>query len=295
MRTLITGSLAYDTITVFPDKFAKHILPDHIHSLSISMLVEKPRNEFGGTAGNIAFSMQLLGGQSRVWATAGSDFERYQNWLSSQKIETSGIRILENEFTAHAYIITDLDHNQITAFHGGAMFRAEEHPIIESKSIDRIVISANAKDAMLAHTRFAQEKGISFWFDPGQAMSTFSSEELQEAAFGAELLILNEYEWAMFCEKTGIASTEEALKEVQRLIITHGSEGAELFSEEESFKIPAAKATKVVDPTGCGDAFRGGMLAALQQGKNWKEAMGMGAEIAARCVEVAGSQNHSTE
>ena len=293
MTTLLTGSLAFDTLAEYDDTFSRQILAKNIETLSVSFPIKTLKKAFGGTAGNIAYSMKLLGSDPLIWATAGNDFEPYHQWLSQKNISTKGIQIISDEFTAQAFIITDTTGNQIASFYGGAMFLSHLHPLQKNTEISRIVVSPNGKDSMIQHVEFAKKQNIPFWFDPGQSIPVFSGTELINLATNSELLICNEYEWKMFSQKTDIKNTKDLFPFVQNIIITYGEKGSVYHSPSQQFTLDAIPVTKVVDPTGCGDAFRAGLLVALASGKTWKEGMQQGAKIAAKCVTKSGAQNHT--
>lgn len=294
MSILVTGSLAYDHIMVFRDHFKNHILPEKTHILSVTFTTDNLRKEFGGTAGNIAYNLALLGEKPQLFATAGKDFSSYAKWLRKNKISTNGIRIIPSEFTAQAFITTDLSDNQITAFHGGAMLHAHKYGMKTLKKKPQIaIISPNAIGAMVAHAKFCQKKKISFIFDPGQGITSFSKDELIQSARGARILIMNDYEWELWKEKTKLGE-EPTLKLVENIIVTFGENGSRLINMHGEKHVAAYMGGKpTIDPTGCGDAYRAGLLHGLNQHFSIEESMKIGTTLASFCREKHGTQNHT--
>jgi adenosine kinase len=291
MSALICGSIAYDTIMVFNDRFKAHILPDKIHILNVSFLVPTLRREFGGCAGNIAYNLRLLGGSGLPMATAGRDFAPYAEWLSRQGVSVEHIRIIPDELTAQAYITTDLDDNQITAFHPGAMNSAHLNKITDAEGIT-IGIVAPEGPAMIEHAKQFADAGIPFIFDPGQGMTLFDGEDLQRFIRQAAWVCVNDYEWQLVQERTGLTA-RSITKQVQALIVTRGAEGSEIHTKDGTVAIPAAKAEAVVDPTGCGDAHRAGILYGLMNGLDWETTGRVASLMGAIKIERQGTQNHS--
>jgi adenosine kinase len=292
MRIFVSGSLAYDRIMDFPGRFADHILPEKIHILNVCFMVNGLTERFGGTAGNIAYNLALLDEQPLILATCGKDFGPYREWLTSLGLSLEGIRPIAEEFTAGAYITTDLADNQITGFNPGAM----KHPSLFSfdglnpHSSVAIVAPGNLED-MLTYTRFYKGKGVRYIFDPGQSIPAWGAAELKEMATGALALIVNDYELEMFQQKTGLS--ENDLKGLtDTLIVTKGEEGSDIVLADARKSIPAAKASQVLDPTGAGDAYRAGLIKGLALNLPWSAAARLGAAIASFAVEQQGTQEH---
>ncbi len=276
MTILVTGSLALDHIMVFEDHFKNHILPDKIHMLNVSFFIPSMQRCFGGTAGNIAYNLRLLGEDPLILATVGSDFAPYSKWMENRGICQDAIMTLEDELTAQAYITTDLSDNQICAFHAGAMNRAHEARLnTVKKDISIATVSPNGKQAMLDYARDLRDAGIPAMIDPGQGLPLFNGVELMDMIEGAKIYIVNDYEWSLTQEKTGL--DEGAIAErVETLVITRGEEGSWVCHGGERMLVPIAPPTEVVDPTGCGDAFRAGLIAGLERGYELETAALMG-------------------
>lgn len=293
MRTLVFGSVAYDRIMTFPGRFSDHILPDKLHILSVCFVLEDLQEKFGGTAGNIAYTMGLLGESPVVVASAGKDFEPYAAWFAKQGLTMQGIRLVPDEFTAGAYITTDKADNQITAFNPGAMKVQAGFSVDSFSPADTLAIVAPGCLADMKHysARF-KELGIPFFFDPGQNITAFSGEELAEMLTGASYLITNDYELELILNSTGL-SKESILHRVDTLITTLGEEGCVINEKGVETRIPAARAATVKDPTGAGDSFRAGLLHGLSQGMDLPTAARIGAVAAAYCVEQHGTQEHT--
>jgi adenosine kinase len=255
MSTLICGSIAYDTIMVFHDRFKNHILADKLHILNVAFLVPDMRREFGGCAGNIAYSLKMLGGEPLIMATVGDDYQRYEERLDTLAIPQTYIRKVPGTFTAQAFITTDLDDNQITAFHPGAMNESHANHVQDAQSATLGIIAPDGREGMLQHAREFDEAGVPFIFDPGQGLPMFNGEELLEFIRMAEYVTVNDYEAQMLQERTG-KSVEQLSKLVKAFVVTLGAQGATVYSGSGQLDIPCVKAEKVVDPTGCGDAFR---------------------------------------
>lgn len=291
MNILICGSLAYDTIMVFPDQFKNHILADKIHKLSVAFLVPEMRREFGGTAGNIAYNLQLLEGNPRIMATVGDDFAPYQAWLSQHQIAQDHIKTINGAFTAQAFITTDLDDNQITAFHPGAMQQAHVNEVKEAKDIQLAIIAPDGRDAMFQHAQQCFDAGIPFLFDPGQGLPMFNGEELMHFIEMADYLAVNDYESQVIQDKTGLSLPQLAAK-VKALIVTLGAEGSHIYADGQRHEIPCVKADEVVDPTGCGDAYRAGLLYGIVRGWDWKACGRLASTMGAIKIASRGGQNH---
>ena len=268
MRTLICGSLAYDTIMVFQDRFENHILPDKIHILNVSFLVPQMRREFGGCAGNIAYNLDMLGGEPMIMATVGEDFGPYAKRLEGLEIDQTHVQRVADAYTAQAFITTDLDDNQITAFHPGAMNQSHLNHVQDAAGIKLGIVAPDGRDGMLQHAREFAEAGIPFLFDPGQGMPMFNGEELLHFLDLADYVALNDYEAQLLQERTG-QSLEELARAVKALIVTLGAEGSMILAHGRRYAIPSVKPEAVVDPTGCGDAYRAGLLYGIANGFDW--------------------------
>ncbi|WP_045223729.1 carbohydrate kinase family protein [Methyloterricola oryzae] len=292
MSALICGSMAYDTIMVFHDRFKNHILPEQVHILNVSFLVPDLRREYGGCAGNIAYNLKLLGSEPLPMATVGKDFQPYAQWMSYCGINQEFIRTVEESFTAQAYITTDMDDNQITAFHPGAMSHSHLNTVPTDRGIKLGIVAPDGKDGMVAHAQQFAAAGIPFIFDPGQGMPMFNGEELLEFVELATWVTLNDYESQLMQERTGL-KPEELAKKVKALVITRGANGSLIYTDGQCLEIPAAKPKAVLDPTGCGDAYRAGLLFGLLQDMDWATTGRIASLMGAVKVETAGTQNHS--
>jgi len=291
MSALICGSMAYDTIMVFPDKFQNHILPDKVHMLNVSFFVPELRREFGGCAGNIAYNLHLLGETALPMATVGKDFGAYADWMVKTGVSQNYLKTLDGEFTGQAYITSDQDDNQITAFHPGAMGQSELNKVPTDAGISIGIVSPDGKAGMIEHAEQFLAADIPFIFDPGQGMPMFDGDELKAFIKQATWVTVNDYEAAMLEEKTGL-SPEEIAVQVAALIITKGSEGSLIYAAGKCIEIPPAKATALVDPTGCGDAYRGGLLYGLMNGLDWEVTGRIAGLMGAIKISHAGTQNH---
>jgi adenosine kinase len=292
MPIFVSGSLAYDRIMDFPGRFADHILPEKIHILNVCFMVNGLTERFGGTAGNIAYNLALLGERPVILATGGKDFGPYQEWLTELQLPLTGIRLIPEEFTAGAYITTDLADNQITGFNPGAMKHRSEFPGNDLDPATALAIIAPGNlDDMLAYSRRYKEMGLPYIFDPGQSIPAWGPVELREMATGALALIMNDYEQEMFRQKTGLREGDLAAM-AQMVITTKGEEGSELITPEEREIIPAARPRQVQDPTGAGDAYRAGLMKGLILNLPWASAAFMGATLASFAVEQPGTQEH---
>jgi len=291
MHTLICGSLAYDTIMVFQDRFKNHILPEKIHILNVAFLVPSMRREFGGTAGNIAYNLNLIDGKPLIMATVGDDFGSYSGWLESNGLSMAHVRRIDNSYTAQAFITTDLDDNQITAFHPGAMNFSHENSIADTSGVRLGIIAPDGRDGMFQHAREFQEAGIPFMFDPGQGLPMFSGEELMHFIGMADYMALNDYEAQLMQDKTG--QTLEALaKQVKALIVTLGPQGSVIHADGQRIEIPCVKADAVLDPTGCGDAYRAGLLHGIANGWDWASSGRLASVMGSIKIASRGGQNH---
>ncbi|MGB8993191.1 MAG: carbohydrate kinase family protein [Desulfobaccales bacterium] len=295
MRIFVSGSLAYDRIMDFPGRFVDHILPEKIHILNVCFMVNGLTERFGGTAGNIAYNLALLGEHPVILATAGRDFGPYREWLGRLGLPLTGIKEIPQEFTAGAYITTDLSDNQITGFNPGAMKYTSDYRFdgLESAAALAIVAPGGLED-MLIYTRFYKDRGVGYIFDPGQSIPAWDSPELREMATGALALIVNDYELEMFRQKTGL---DEAglLALTPHLITTQGEKGSVVRTDLGVDEVPAVPARQVLDPTGAGDAYRAGLLKGLALSLGWPTAARMGAVLASFSVEQQGTQEHHLE
>lgn len=291
MHTLICGSLAFDTIMVFQDQFKNHILPDKIHALSVAFYVPEMRREFGGTAGNIAYNLQLLDGKPLIMATVGEDFTPYTQWLDQHGLNKTLIKTIPNSFTAQAFITTDTDDNQITAFHPGAMTESHQNSVKDAQNISLAVIAPDGRDGMFQHARECFEAGIPFLFDPGQGLPMFNGDELLQFIEMADYLAVNDYESQIIQDKTGLSLDQLAAK-VKALIVTLGGSGSQIYAEGQRYDIPCVKAQSIVDPTGCGDAYRAGLLYGIAQGWDWLTCGRLASTMGAIKIASRGGQNH---
>jgi adenosine kinase len=284
--------MAYDTIMVFHDKFKHHILPEKVHILNVSFLVPVLRREFGGCAGNIAYNLNLLGEEPLIMAVVGHDFEPYSQWLNQKGLSSQFIQVLDSQYTGQAYITTDEDDNQITAFHPGAMSFSHLNAVpSDNNNISIGIVSPDGKDGMQLHAQQFAELGIPFIFDPGQGMPMFNGEELLKFIDQATWMTLNDYESELMQERTGL-SLEQLAEKVQALIITLGSQGSKIYTEGKVIDIPAAQANGINDPTGCGDAYRAGLLYGLMNDLDWEVTGRIASLLGAIKIEHHGTQNH---
>ena len=290
MSVLICGSLAYDTIMVFPDQFKNHILPDKVHILNVSFLVPRMRREFGGCAGNNAYNLHLLGGKPLPMATVGQDFGPYRKHFEALGIPLDCVRELPESYTPQAFITTDHDNNQITAFHPGAMMRSYENHARDVPGITLGLVGPDGREGMLQNASEFQERGVPFIFDPGQAMPLFNGEELRAFIEQADYVITNDYESNLLLERTGWSERAIASK-VKAFIVTRGSKGCDIFHAGISVNVPPAQEEAVVDPTGCGDAFRAGLIHGLENGHDWPTIGRIGNLMGALKVSHHGTQN----
>ncbi len=291
MRVLICGSMAYDNIMVFQGRFREHILPEQIHMLSVSFLVPQLRREFGGCAGNIAYNLKLLGGSPVIMATIGDDAEPYAARLDRLGITREHIRHVKDTLTAQAFITTDLDDNQITAFHPGAMNHSHENRIGAKVDARLAIVAPDGRDGMVQHVEQLAAARIPFVFDPGQGLPMFSGEDLLAMIDQATYLAVNDYEGKMVEEKTG-KSLDELARMVDALIVTKGASGSVILAKGQRHEIESVKASAVVDPTGCGDAYRGGLLYGIVNGYDWKTTGRLASLMGAIKVASRGGQNH---
>lgn len=292
MSALICGSFAYDTIMVFNDQFKNHILPEQVHILSVSFLVPELRREFGGCAGNIAYNLSLIGGKALPMGTVGNDFGPYDDWLGRCGINRTHIKLIDHSYTAQAFITTDMDDNQITAFHPGAMNFAHANCVADATGVTHGIVAPDGREGMIEHAAQFHAAAIPFIFDPGQGLPMYNGEELMTFMQQATWAAFNEYELQLMQQRTG-KSLQELSKLVDALIVTHGAKGSSIYADSTHMEIPVAKVSKVVDPTGCGDAYRAGLLYGLMNGMDWKTTGRVAALMGAIKVEQAGTQNHS--
>jgi adenosine kinase len=291
-KILVTGSIAYDTIMVFPDRFRNHLLADQLHILNVCFLTPEMRREYGGTAGNIAYNLKLLGEDALVMATVGEDIQPYLERFEELGIATRWLRRIPGQFTAQAFITTDLDDNQITAFHPGAMNSSHENSITRALGAGLAIIAPDGKEGMLRHARECAEAGVPFLFDPGQGLPMFSREEIGEFVRLADYVAVNDYEGKMLEEKTG-RSLEALAREVKALVYTLGAKGSVIVAGAERHEIPSVPAQAVVDPTGCGDAYRAGLLYGIAHGWDWPSTGKLGSVMGALKIAHRGAQNHA--
>ena len=288
---LICGSVAYDTILVFPDRFKTHILPDKLHTLNVSFLVPEMRREFGGCAANIAYGLDLLGDRGIAMATVGHDFAPYRERMVAQGLSLDHIRLVDDTFTAQAFITTDLDNNQITAFHPGAMQFAHLNKVADvGPKVALGIVAPDGRQAMMEHAEQFHAASIPFIFDPGQGMPMFGGAELKTFIRQARWVTLNDYECGMLQQRTGLTIAEVAA-EVEALIVTMGSEGSVIHTAGRTLRISAAKPKAVIDPTGCGDAYRAGLIHGLLHGLDWETIGRTASLMGAIKIESRGPQN----
>lgn len=291
MRTLICGSFAYDNIMVFGDRFRNHILPDKIHILNVSFLVPEMRREFGGCAGNIAYGLKLLGGEPVPMGTVGEDFAPYAEWMDACGIDRTHVTTVDDTFTGQAFVTTDMDDNQITAFHPGAMSFSHHNRVGDARDVAIGIVSPDGRDGMLEHARQFHEAGIPFVFDPGQGLPLFDAEELREFIRQATWLTVNDYEWQVIAERTGL-TVEGACELLEGVVVTRGGEGSTIHADGRRIDIPVVAAENTKDPTGCGDAYRAGLLYGLARGFNWEITGRIASLMGAVKIESHGTQNH---
>jgi adenosine kinase len=292
MSTLICGSFAFDTIMVFDDRFKHHILPEQVHILNVSFMVPELRREFGGCAGNIAYNLQLLGGKPLPMGTVGKDFGPYAQWMDRNGIPRTHVTEVENTYTAQAFITTDMDDNQITAFHPGAMGEAHRNLIADAQGLDLAIVSPDGRDGMIEHARDLAETCTPFVFDPGQGLPMFDGDDLLRFLDQATYLAVNDYESELMQERTGL-SMEAMAQRVEGVVVTRGAKGSTIFAGGEQTDIPAVTPERVADPTGCGDAFRAGLLYGLASGMDWETTGRIASLMGTFKVEQHGTQNHT--
>jgi adenosine kinase len=293
MSVLICGSMAYDHIMVFPDQFKNHILPDKVHMINVSFLVPDMRREFGGCAGNIAYNLNLLDDTLALpMATVGKDFDSYAYWMDKKGMNRTYISIVDDAFTGQAFITTDLDDNQITAFHPGAMNFSHNNNISDAKDIKIGILSPDGRDGMLQHAEQFVEAEIPFIFDPGQGMPMFDGDDLKKFIEQATWVTVNDYEWEMMQERTGL-SPHEISEQVEALIVTRGGEGSYIYTKDKRHEIPSVKPEAINDPTGCGDAYRAGLLYGLVNEFDWETTGRIASLMGSLKIAQHGTQNHT--
>jgi adenosine kinase len=292
LSALICGSIAYDNIMVFEGRFREHILPDQIHILNVSFLVPELRREFGGCAGNIAYNLRLLGGEPIIMATVGGDFASYRAWLLGHGVNLDHVSEVPGMLTAQAYITTDLDDNQITAFHPGAMNEAHRNTVPGNAGIRLGIVSPDGRQGMLDHAEQLHAAGIPFIFDPGQGLPMFDGEALRHFVELATWVALNDYEARLLLERTGWQEADVAAR-AKALVITRGAQGSTIWAGAERFDIPVVKPAAILDPTGCGDAYRAGLLHGISRGLPWAETGRLAALLGALKIAHRGTQNHA--
>jgi adenosine kinase len=291
MAALICGSLAYDTVMVYPGRFRDHILPEKIHLLNVSFVVPTLRRYFGGCAGNIAYNLRLLESEGHAMGTVGHDFGPYRDWMNENGMSLKFVRVMEDEYTAQAYITTDLDANQLTAFHPGAMMHSWRQEVPSDGSIGIGVCAPDGREGMIAHAEQFTRAGIPFVFDPGQAMTLFGGDELAKFVEQATWVTVNDYEATLLQERTGLATGELAAR-VEAYVVTQGAQGSMVHAGGRRIEIPAVRAAAVVDPTGCGDAYRAGLVYGLMRGIDWETTGRIASLLGAIKIATAGTQHH---
>lgn len=292
MTVLVCGSLAYDTVMVFDGRFRDHILPDRIHSLSVAFLVPALRRNFGGCAGNIGYNARLLGLDVSLLAAAGDDFTDYSAWLSRHGVDLSHVRVMPGTYTAQAYITTDLDDNQITAFHPGAMSRAHEIAVPLTPKPTIAIVAPDGRDAMVQHATDLAAAGVPFIFDPGQGLPMFDGADLNRFIDQASWLVVNDYEAGLVEQRTGLGAEQIAAR-LKAYVVTRGAQGSSVYVDGARIDIPPVTAERVVDPTGCGDAYRAGLLYGLVNHLPWETTGRIASLLGALKIAHHGTQNHS--
>lgn len=292
MRTLITGSFAYDTIMIFEDRFKNHILPDQAHILNVSFFVPEMRREFGGCAGNISYNLHLLGGDAVPMGATGEDFTPYRKHLTETGLDDGFVTGIPDTYTAQAFLITDIDNNQIIAFHPGAMSHAHRNRVSDAGEIGLGIVAPDGRDAMIEHSAQFAQAGIPFFFDPGQGLPMFNGEELDTFIDQATYVCVNDYESEMLMEKTG-RSLEQVAHRVEALIVTRGGKGSDIYTDGQQFHIDPIAVSQIKDPTGCGDAFRAGLLFGVARQWDWLSTGRLASLMGGVTIERPGTQNHT--
>jgi len=291
MSAIICGSFAYDTIMVFRDRFKNHILPDKVHILNVSFQVPEMRREFGGCAGNIAYNLKLLGGEPEPLGAVGHDFRPYAEWMDRHGIDRHRVKVIDETYTAQAFITTDMDDNQITAFHPGAMNHSHHAGMGDTNGVKLGIVAPDGREGMIAHAAEFAERNIPFIFDPGQGLILFNGDELLRFFDQARWVTVNDYEAGLLEDRTGLALSELAAR-VDALIVTRGADGSRIHSRGRVIDIPAAKPRAVKDPTGCGDAYRAGLLYGLARDLDWETTGRIASLMGTIKIEKPGTQNH---
>lgn len=292
MTILVCGSVAYDTIMVFHDRFRNHILPEQIHILNVAFLVPDMRREYGGCAGNIAYNLRLLGADATIMATVGDDAAPYLDRFDFLGLKRSHVRQVAGTFTAQAFITTDLDDNQITAFHPGAMSQAHLNQVSETAGVRLGIVAPDGRDGMLQHAEQFAAAGIPFVFDPGQGLPMFGEVELKRFLKLATYCAVNDYEAQLLCERTGL-SLEAIAAEVDALVVTLGGQGSHIYAGGRRIEIPCVVAQDIADPTGCGDAYRAGLLYGIANAYDWERTGRLASVMGAIKIASRGGQNHA--
>ena len=290
-KALICGSAAFDTIMVFEGRFREQILPEQIHILNVAFLVPQLRREFGGCAGNIAYNLRLLGDPAVPMATVGRDFAPYRDWMERIGVPHEHIRVVDSELTAQAFITTDLEDNQITAFHPGAMQHAHLNKVADADDVVIGIVAPDGRRGMIEHAEQFANLGIPFIFDPGQGLPMFEAADLDRFVEQANWVAVNDYEWQLLQQKTGW-TVRDLTQRVEALIVTRGPKGSSIYTQDGQFEIPCAKTSAVVDPTGCGDAYRAGLLHGLMHNLDYETSGRIAAVMGALKIESRGTQNH---
>jgi adenosine kinase len=290
-KALICGSVAFDTIMVFEDRFKNHILPDKIHMLNVSFLVPQMRREYGGCAGNIAYNLKLLGDVGYPMATVGRDFGLYADWMRQTGVPADYVQVIESEHTAQGFVTTDLDNNQIWAFHPGAMQKSHLNTVPVRSDVAIGIVAPDGRDGMIQHANQFSEAGIPFIFDPGQGLPMFDGKDLKRFVEQATWVAVNDYEWQMIQQKTGWTESD-VTQLTEALIVTRGPDGSVIHTKGGPIEIPCATPKAVVDPTGCGDAYRAGLIHGLLHGLDWKTTGRIASLMGAIKIEALGTQNH---
>ncbi len=291
MSALICGSIAFDSVMVFQGRFRDHILPDRIHLLNVSFLVPSLKRNYGGCAGNIAYNLALLGGRGAPMATVGHDFAPYGEWLRERSVDLTHVHTVEHEFTAQAFITTDLDDNQITAFHPGAMSHSHLNRVPDGAGITLGIVAPDGRDGMVQHAAQFAEAGIPLLFDPGQGLPMFGRQELLDFIGKSTWVAVNDYEGQMLAERTGL-SLRDIARRVRALIVTRGAEGSVIHADGREIVIPAVRPEAIVDPTGCGDAYRAGLIHGLQNGLDWETTGRVASLMGSIKIAHSGTQHH---
>lgn len=291
MTALVCGSYAYDTLMIFQDEFGKHILPEKTHQLNVSFYVPQMRREFGGCAGNIAYNLHAIGGDVLPMGTVGDDFAPYRRWINQLGIDDSLVTEIDNSYTAQCFITTDLKNNQITAFHPGAMDAAHTQAVPSDRSVSIGIVSPDGRDAMIQHAAQLAAAGIPFIFDPGQGLPMFDGDDILQFIEQATWVAANDYEAAMICERTGLSEAQIAQK-VDAFIVTRGGDGSQIFTGGQIINIPCVESKAIVDPTGCGDAYRAGLLYGLMHELGWETTGRIASLLGSMKIAHAGTQNH---